>query len=154
MNKTKLELTKKYTKDEIMAIAGLYCIANLPEENRTRVMKVINPISWSVIHFDLDEYVKQTVTIKFSADIKRVGVAGTLRWQINNKNYPVIGRQISNAKTDIWHTISGEWTGLLAGSPPAIYLSTWKNDSERTTFYIDNVVIEVTSNGGGIMGLG
>ncbi|MDR2533109.1 MAG: hypothetical protein LBC82_09745 [Oscillospiraceae bacterium] len=145
MGKAISKLTKRYSKDEVLAIASLFHVIDLPEDNRTGVMKVVNPISWSVIHFDLNEYAGQTVTIRFSADVKRVGVAGTLRWQINNNNYPAIGKQVSNAKADIWHTISGEWTGTLVGSPPSVYLGTWKNDSERTTFYIDNVTLEVTS---------
>jgi hypothetical protein len=67
-----------------------------------------------------------------------------MRWQINHKGYPIIGRTVSGANTDVWHKFSGEWTGKLLGSPPAVYLSTWRNDSERTTFYIDNVTLEIT----------
>jgi len=126
-----------------MAIASPFFLTDLPEENRTRVMKVANPFSWFVVHFDLEEYEGKTVTIKFSAEVKRVGASGTMRWQINNKNYPVIGTQIYAAKQNAWHYFKGEWTGTLGGSPPCVYLSTWRNDSERTTFYIDNVSLEI-----------
>ena len=145
LNKEPAGLSKKYTKDEIMAKSSMFHVVNMPEENRTGVIRVVNPVDWFVIHIDLDEYEGQTVTIKFSADVKRIGAAGTLRWQINNKTYPIIGKAISGAKTDVWHKFKGEWTGTLIGSPPCIYLSTWRNDSERTTFYIDNITLEVVS---------
>jgi hypothetical protein len=138
-------MKKKYTKDEILSIAAsLFHVVDLPEENRTGVMRIVNPVDWFAIRFDLDEYEGQTVTVKFSAEVMRVGASGTLRWQINNSNYPAVGRAVSGANTDVWHKFSGEWTGKLTGSPPVIYLSTWRNDSERTTFYIDNVSLEVT----------
>ncbi|MCL2109176.1 MAG: hypothetical protein FWH20_07520 [Oscillospiraceae bacterium] len=148
MPKTKLKpaKSKQFTQAEIFKIASLYCITDLPEQNRTHVMKVGNPIGWSVVHFDLADYAGRTVTIKFSAEVMRVGAAGTLRWQINNKNYPSIGQAIYGAKQNIWHRTSGEWTGVLSGSPPCIYLNTWRNDSERTTFYIDKINIEITSD--------
>jgi hypothetical protein len=137
---------KKYSRDEIMAAASLFHIVDLPGESRSGVMKIVNPVDWFVIYFVLAEYEGQAVTVKFSADVKRENAAGTLRWQINNKNYPVVGRSVSAAKTGVWHRFSGEWRGLFEGSPPLIYLSTWRNDSERTTFYIDNVSIEVISD--------
>jgi len=140
MNKSK---TKIFTKDEIMSRASLFALVDLKEEGRTAVMKVVNPFDWHVIRFDLDEYAKQSVKIKFSADVKRTGASGTLCWQINNNNYPALGR-VSGANKDVWHKTSGEWSGFLENTNPTIYLNTWRNDSERSTFYIDKVTIEVT----------
>ncbi|MCL2698033.1 MAG: hypothetical protein FWE74_08125 [Oscillospiraceae bacterium] len=137
---------KKYSKGEVLESASLFNLIDLPGESRTQVMKVVNPVYWSVIDFTLNEYEGKTVTIKFSADVKRVDVAGTLRWQINNKNYPTVGNTVSGARANVWHKFKGEWAGVLTGTPPVIYLSTWRNDSERTTFYIDNVSIEVISD--------
>ncbi|MCL2018861.1 MAG: hypothetical protein FWG70_03790 [Oscillospiraceae bacterium] len=127
-------------------MAALYTITDIPEENRTRVMKVVNPVDWFIILLDLSDYKEQVVTIKLSAQVMRVGAAGTLRWQINNSRYPSVGQAVYGAKPNIWHEIGGEWTGALNGSPPVVYLNTWRNDSERTTFYIDNVQLTVTVN--------
>jgi hypothetical protein len=133
-------------KDKVLKLAAnLFHLVDLPEEKRTGVMKVVNPVDWFAVRFELDEYAGQTVTIKFSAEVKRIGAPGTLRWQINNSNYPFICKSVPSAKTDIWHKFKGEWTGALKGSPPVLYLSTWRNDSERTTFYIDNVSLEVVT---------
>ena len=143
MSKTSIRTARKYSTDEILAMENLFHLTDLPEENRTGVMKIINPINWFVIQFNLSEYEGKTVTVKFSADVKRSGAAGTLRWQINNRNYPTVGKPVSTANKDVWHTMKGEWTGHLSASPPVLYLSTWRNDSERTTFYIDNVTLEV-----------
>jgi ferredoxin len=138
---------KKYKKAELMEIASLFQLVDLPEENRKGVMRVANPIDWSVVHFDLAEYSEQVVTIKFSADVKRIGAAGSLRWQITNKNYPTVGTPVPNAAQNKWFTMSGEWTGTLEGEVPAIYLNTWRNNSEKTTYFIDNVALEIIAKG-------
>jgi len=136
-------MSKKYRREEILKMDNLFNIVDLPEDKRTGVMKIVNPIDWFVVRFDLAEYAGQTVTVKFSADVKREGASGTLKWQINNKNYPAVGNTVYGAKIDIWHRFRGEWTGTLTDSQPVIYLNTWKNDSERTTFFIDNITLEV-----------
>ncbi|MCL2638240.1 MAG: hypothetical protein FWD48_07695 [Oscillospiraceae bacterium] len=135
--------TKKYSKKEILKMDNLFNLVDLPDENRTGVMKVVNPVDWSVVRFDLSEFTGKTVSVKFYADVKREGASGSLTWQINNKNFPAVGMRVYNAKTDIWHKTGGEWTGVLTDSQPVIYLNTWKNDSERTTFYIDNITLEI-----------
>jgi len=139
-----MKKTKSYNKDEILAMENLFLLVDLPEENRTRVIKVVNPFDWHVVRFTLDGFAKQRVTVRFSADVKRVGVAGSLTWQINNKNYPSVGMTVYGAKTDVWHKCVGEWTGFLEDGNPMVYLNTWKNNSEKTTYYIDNVKLEVT----------
>ena len=139
--------TKKFSRDELLNIAGLFQIVDLPEEKRTGVMRVINPLDWSVVHFFLPEYSGQVVTIKFSAEVKRVGASGALRWQINNKNYPTVGTPVPNAAQNKWHKMSGEWSGTLTDSNPVFYLNTWKNNSEKTTYYIDNLSLEITVKG-------
>lgn len=115
---------------------------NLPDENRTTVMKIVNPDKWAVVDYKLRKYKDQSVTIKFTAEVKRVGVAGHLCWQINNDGYPMVD-YITDAEPDIWHSMSGDWTGSFTHSYPQFYLSTWENNSDRTTYYIDNFSIEI-----------
>jgi hypothetical protein len=140
-------MIKKYSQDELFNMDNLFHIVDLPEENRTRVMQVVNPVDWHVVKFDLSEFTGKKVTVKFSAEVKRTGKAGTLSWQINNKNFPSVGRAVYGARTNDWHKTGGEWTGFIEDSAPVIYLNTWRNDSERTTFYIDEIKLEVTFKG-------
>ncbi|MCL2577297.1 MAG: hypothetical protein FWE27_04520 [Defluviitaleaceae bacterium] len=119
---------------------------DLPEENRTGVLEIKNTAEWYVVQCDLSEYSQQYITIKFSADVKRVGASGDLIWQINNKNYPRAGNLIKKAATDTWHKMWGEWTGVLEDSHPLLYLCTWKNNSEKTTYYVDNFNAEIIVN--------
>jgi hypothetical protein len=124
---------------------NLFHLIDLPEENRTRVMSVVNPVDWYVVKFDLSEFRGKKATVKFSAEVKRIGKAGTLCWQINNKNFPRVGAAVYGARTNDWHRTGGEWVGIIEDSAPVIYLNTWRNDSERTTFYIDNITLEVSA---------
>lgn len=134
-----------------LSSTGSFEIVDLPEENRSGVMKIVNPGGWAVALYDLVKYKDHIVYIKFAADVKRVGAAGDLQWQINNNDYPVIGNAIGNAAADTWHSMSGEWTGPIISSshpaPRAFYLSTWNNNSNDTTYYIANFNIEIKSKG-------
>jgi Fe-S-cluster-containing hydrogenase component 2 len=116
-------------------------IVDLPNEKRTGVVKIINPGDWCVAFHSLSKHIGKTVTIKYSADVKRTGAEGNLMWQINNKDYPVVGDLIENAKTDVWHSMSGEWTGELK-SGNAFYLTAYNNNSSKTTYYIDKFKID------------
>jgi len=124
-------------------LEGSFQLVELTDENRTGVMELVNPKNWFAVGYKLNAYAEKYVNIKFSVDIKRVGEAGNLWWQINNVDYPVIGG-VENAAPDVWHTINGEWTGFIVHPfIPYFYLSTWKNNSENTTYYIDNFTIEI-----------
>ena len=81
-------------------------IVDLPNENRSGVMQIINPEKWSAATYHLGAYKHREITIKFSADIKRVGADGLLRWQINNNDYPSVGDEIPNAEADVWYSIA------------------------------------------------
>jgi len=96
--------------------------------------------------YDLTKYKGQNITITFSAEVKRVGAAGTLNWQVNNDDYPSVGTPINNATAGTWHSMSGTWTGTPSNSDgfPRLYLSTHENNSASTTYYIDNFTITVT----------
>ena len=120
-----------------------YQVVNLTGEGRTNVMKVTNPDEWAVVLYDLAAYKNTSVTITFSADVKRAGAEGTLNWQVNNDDYPSVGTPISNAPAGIWHTMSGTWTGTPTAEYPSFYLSTYQNNSDSTTYYIDNFTITV-----------
>ena len=120
---------------------------DLPEENRMGVIEVSNTAEWYIVQCDLSAYANQYVNIKFSADVKRVGVAGDLRWQLRNNNkYPPVGNHIRKAAPGVWHKMWGEWTGVLEDSSPVLYLCTWKNFSEITTYYVHNFTAEIILN--------
>ena len=114
-------------------------IIDIPKENRKDVIKIVNPDSWDVVMYDLKKYEKQNVIIKFSANVKRVGASGELRWQINNPDYPAVGDGVLNADEDTWYSMEGEWTGFFTDSYPVLYLSSWNNNSNNTTYYIDDL---------------
>jgi len=133
-SKTVMELSCSYS----------YQIVYLSGENRTNVIEVANPGLWSVVHYNLDRYKGQHITLTYSVDVKRVGAAGTLRWEVNNNDYPAIGNQIENAETNTWYTMSGEWTGTPSGTYPSFYLTTHESNSQETTYYIDNFTITIT----------
>lgn len=134
-----------------LASTGPFEIVDLPEENRSGVMKIANPSGWTVAMLNLNKYKDHIISIRYSADVKRAGAAGDLRWQVNNDDYPTVGSDIANAAPDVWHAMGGEWTGPVIKSdhpaPRAFYLSTWNNNSPSTTYYIDNFQIEVNSKG-------
>jgi len=130
-----------------LSSAQNYQIVNLPQESRTGVIKIVNPAESQVAHYDLAAYKNQEISITFSAEIKRVGAAGNLNWQVNNSNYPSVGSSINNAATGTWHSMSGTWTGTPTSEYPAFYLSTYQNNSDQTTYYIDNFTITITPVG-------
>ena len=119
-----------------------YQIVNLTGESRTDVMKVTNPSGYAVALYDLSAHKDTSVTITFSADVKRVGAAGTLNWQVNNSDYPSVGT-LSNAAAGTWHAMSWTWTGTPTADNPSFYLSTYQNNSDSTTYYIDDFTISI-----------
>ena len=119
-----------------------YSIVN--RENRNNVMKSVNPAEYAVGVYSLSAYKDSEITITFSADVKRVGAAGALNWQINNSDYPSVG-SITNAAAGTWHSMSGTWTGIPSNNYPSMYLSTYQNDSDSTTYYIANFQITITT---------
>ena len=133
-----------FTKKNVQMLNGCgYCeIVDFSEENRTGVMKITNA-EWAVVYCDLSAYKGKKVTIRYSVDVKRVGDSGNLMWQVNNLDYPAVGLQIENAAENIWHLMKGEWTGVLAADDPNFSLSTWENNSDVTTYYIDKFEIEI-----------
>lgn len=125
-----------------LLIKGEYETVDLPEENRSGVLKIENPSGWYVACYKLGKFKDQLVNITFTADVKRVGATGDLRWQVSNRDYPVVGDEHFDAEEDTWYTFSGEWTGSLIHNR-VFYLSTYHSNSKETTYYIDNFSIEV-----------
>ncbi|MDR0272112.1 MAG: hypothetical protein LBI27_02190 [Clostridiales bacterium] len=126
--------------------AGSIETVDLPEENRIGVSKIVKPKIWYVAQIKLNAFKGHKVRIKFSAEVKRVGAEGDLYWQVNNDGYPVVGNAIKNAAPDIWHSMSGEWTGELTNNK-ALYLSAYENNTKITTYYIHNFNFEIESLG-------
>lgn len=125
-----------------LSVKGSFETVDLPEENRSGVLKIDHPGGWHVAFYPMGMYKHNEVTIRFSADVKRSGASGDLRWQVNCNHYPVVGNEIIGAETDTWYSMSGEWTGTLIHNR-VFYLSTYKNNSKNTTYYIDNFKIEI-----------
>jgi len=119
-----------------------YQVVDLTNEGKTNVLKVVNPGDFAVACYDLSSYKGQNKTITFSAQVKRVGAAGELNWQVNNSDYPSVGK-IDNAAAGTWHSMSGTWTGTPTDDNPKLYLSTHENNSASTTYYVSNFTITV-----------
>ncbi|MDR0301256.1 MAG: glycoside hydrolase family 5 protein [Treponema sp.] len=120
-----------------------YQIVNLPGESRTNVMKVTKPGGQAAALYDLAAYKGKDIFIEFSVDVKRVGAEGTLNWQVNNNpEFPSVDK-ITIAQSDVWYTMGSSWTGTLVTQYPSFYLSTYENNSDNTTYYIDNFSIDV-----------
>ncbi|MCL2224609.1 MAG: pyridoxamine 5'-phosphate oxidase family protein [Defluviitaleaceae bacterium] len=113
-------------------------------EGRVGVVEVVKPQSWSVVHYELNGYKDKKINLKFSADVKRLGAAGEIKWEINNEHegYPIICN-IENAAPNTWHSFRGEWTGVPANEYPSLVVSTYENNSENTTYLISNFTIEI-----------
>jgi hypothetical protein len=134
-----------------------YQIVDIPGEGRKGVLKVsgISGISeedeWAIGIHQLTQHKGRTATITFSAEVKRVGADGNLMWQMSTSTFPVIGNPIMNAPANMWHYMSGTWTGELAennqGYAPDLYLTAYQNNSPDTTYYIDNFTITVVIDG-------
>jgi len=124
-----------------------YQVVDLPDESKTNVLKVVNPSGsdgWAAALYELSGKQGQNITVTFSAQVKRVGAAGTLNWQINNSDdYPSVGTPINNAAAGTWHTMSGTWTGTPTDGYPKLYLSTHENNSGSTTYYVSNFTVTV-----------
>ena len=117
---------------------------NIPGENRVYVTEVAQPSSWAVAFCELGrDYSSKHITLTFSAEVMRVGAAGNLCWNINNSDYPVVGNSIENAAVDVWHTMSGTWTGTLTDEWPKLSLSSWENNSGDTVYFIDKFNIDM-----------
>jgi len=122
-----------------------YQVVDLTSESKTNVLKVVNPSEWAAACYELTGKKGQNITVTFSAQVKRVGAAGTLNWQINNDpGYPSVGTPINNAAAGTWHTMSGTWTGTPSDDNPKLYLSTHENNSASTTYYVSNFTVTVT----------
>lgn len=142
-------MSKKENTSKVVTplfIKGFFETVDLPDENRSGVIKIINPSGWNVALYKLDQFKNHVVDIRFSADVKRIETAGDLRWQINNSDYPTVGNPIENAEADIWYSMKGEWTGTLINNR-VFYLSTYNSNSKTTIYYIDNFKIEIVSKG-------
>jgi len=105
--------------------------------------------NFAVVQYSLSNYKNKEITITLSVDVKRVGATGTLNWQVNNSDYPSVAT-VNNAAADTWHSMSGTKTLTPTDDYPALYLSTYQNNSDTTTYYIDNFTITITeTNAGG-----
>jgi len=115
------------------------------EDNRTNVLKVVNPTGeegWAAALYDLAPFKGKKVEITFSAEVKRTGAAGELNWQINNNDYPSVGK-IDSATVNTWYKMSGTWTGTPTDDYPKLFLSTHENNSSTTTYYVDNFKVTI-----------
>jgi endo-1,4-beta-xylanase len=103
--------------------------------------------NFAVVQYSLSAYKNKEITITLSVDVKREGAAGTLNWQVNNSDYPSVA-SVNNAAAGTWHSMSGTKTLTPTDNNPALYLSTYQNNSDTTTYYIDNFTITITETNG------
>jgi len=132
-----------------LSSSNYYEVVNLMEEYRYDVLRVwIDPEEdvWAAALYDLSAYKNVPITIRFSADVKREGT-GTLKWEINNGDYPSVGEPIINAREGIWHHMSGTWTGIPTDNAPFLFLSTYENNSDQRTYLIDDFTVEILESG-------
>ena len=120
-----------------------YHIVNLPLENRENVMKIDgSTLAENEAHVALFWLTNHPVKITFSADVKRIGASGNIRWEISNSGeWPLLDEVYG--EEGVWYSMSGTWTGIPTDNYPMFYISTHENNTNETIYYIDNFQIEV-----------
>jgi hypothetical protein len=115
------------------------------EGSRTDIVKIdVSKLgtNWSAVQYSLAAYKGKEIVITLSVEVKREGAAGNLNWQINNNpGFPSVA-SLDNAAVNIWHTMTGEWTGIPSDANPALYLN-HGSSSTATAYYIDNLVLTI-----------
>jgi len=97
------------------------------------------------IQYDLKEYIGKQVTIKFSAEVKRSNAEGDLVWVINDRDkWPAVSEVIWGAENDVWHKMSGEWTGCFTNNDPFLYVNTWNPETDLAEYEVRDFSMEVT----------
>ncbi|MCL2722278.1 MAG: hypothetical protein FWD47_13195 [Treponema sp.] len=121
-----------------------YEIVNLPQVNRTNVIKVNGAnCQWNILNYSLANFRGRKITINFSVDVMRLGSNGTLNWMINNEpDYPSIVR-IDNAESGVWYNTNGRMTIIPTHREPFLYLAAWENNFQTASFYFDNIKITI-----------
>jgi endo-1,4-beta-xylanase len=122
---------------------GAYKIINF--EGRRDVIRVNGAATdWLVVQYGLDDYKGQEINIQLSADVKRVGAAGSLNWQVNNNGeWPSVA-YLGNASEGVWHHISGMAVLTPIDDNPVLYLTNWENNKMKTIYYIANPVVTIS----------
>ena len=126
--------------------AANYEIVNLPQDGRTNLVKINGrDCNWNVIGYSLADYRGKVITIKFSADVMRMGAEGRLLWQINNEpDYPTVA-VLENAVQGVWNRMIGSITITPTNKDPFVYLTTWENNAADTIYYFDNLNVTIIS---------
>jgi hypothetical protein len=59
-----------------LSLSGPFEIVDLPEENRKGVIKIASgQDNWNAAHIKLTKFKDHIISIKFSAEVKRIGAA-------------------------------------------------------------------------------
>jgi len=124
--------------------AANYEIVNLPQDKRTNVIKINGAnCEWDILSYSLGNYKGKQISIRFSADVMRVGSNGMLNWLVNNQpNYPSIA-VVANAESGVWYNMNGTLTLIPTDNNPILNLSTWENNSKTAFFYFNNLSITI-----------
>ena len=124
--------------------AAVYEVVYLPQRQANIIKINGTNCHRDILSFSLAEYSGKMIAINFSADVMRIGSTGHLNWHMNNEpNYTPV-TYIDNAAPGVWHQMRGMLVITPEDENSDFYLTTWRNNSTNTIFYIDNlsVVIE------------
>jgi hypothetical protein len=126
-----------------------YQVVDLITESKDKVLKV-DPNGdagfWAVALYDLSSYKGQKIKIDYFAKVKRLGVTGDLKWQLNlgNGSFPDVGDVKINAATGTWHDMSGEITAYIPNTSgnKYLYLNADTNKA-NTRYYVDEFTADI-----------
>jgi len=113
-------------------------------QKRNNVLKVNSAkTKWSIFKYSLDQYKGMPITIEFSADVRREGSSGMLKWQVNNApGYPSLS-ELENASSGVWHSMKGKIFLTPTNSNPEFYLTNYGINTP-TILYLANPTVTIT----------
>jgi hypothetical protein len=144
--RNEMELESKYTYNAAF-VAEVY--TQTPDNdgniNRWEVWVACNANHRQPTKHDLRPYIGKQITVRFSAEVKRTKADGDLVWQINDGDkYPTVGEPIWKAENDVWHKMSGEWTGTVTNDNPFLYVQTWGGNADNAEYEMKDFSMDVT----------
>ncbi|MDR2965844.1 MAG: endo-1,4-beta-xylanase [Treponema sp.] len=155
---------KKYLLIAILCLSSLLFLSQTPPNNvngffgesgsfeilrsyqgKNNVLKVNSTkTQWSIFKYSLAQYRGTPITIEFSADVRREGSAGMIKWQINNEpGFPSLS-ELENASPRVWHSMRGRIIITPTNNYPELYLTNYGVNSP-TIFYLANPTITITT---------
>lgn len=97
---------------------------------------------WTFINYSLNEFMDQSVTISFSADMKVINNGSKterLMWQVNTSDYPVVAEFDFPVGTTDFITVTGTNEEPISIGDNVLYLSTYETEKDKLTIEVKNV---------------